>query len=58
MKPKMSVEVQLNGKFYYNRTPLAPLGTKAVIHENPGARGNWDLHETKGWYIGGAPENY
>ena len=54
----MSVEAQLNGEFDYNRTPLAPPGTNAVIHENPGSRGTWYLQVNKGWYIGGVPEHY
>ena len=58
MNPRVSAEAQLNGSFYYNFAPLAPPGTKAVIHEKPGARGTWDLQGTKGWYIGGAPKHY
>ena len=58
MNPKMSTEAQLNGAFYYNHTLLVPLGTKAIIHNNPGARGTWYIQRTKGWYIGGAPKHY
>ena len=54
INPKMSAEAQLNVSFYYNRTPLAPTGTKAIIRENPGSRVTWDLQGTKGWYIFGA----
>ena len=58
MNPNMSEETKLNGAFYYNRTPLSLPGTKEIIHDKPGARGNWDLQGTNGWYIGGKPEHY
>ena len=33
--PKFSAYMALEGAFDYNKTPLAPPGTKFVIHENP-----------------------
>jgi len=33
INPKLSAHDQLFGTFNYNRTPLAPLGTKVIIHE-------------------------
>ena len=38
INPKMSAYTQLFGSFNYNRTPLAPLGTKAFVHERRGQR--------------------
>jgi hypothetical protein len=34
----MSAHQMLNGTFDYNRTPLAPPGTKILIHEKPTQR--------------------
>ena len=31
--PKLSAHAHLNGAFDFNRTPLAPLGTRVIIHE-------------------------
>jgi hypothetical protein len=56
--PKLSAYAQLNGAFDYNRTPLAPPGSKVLIHETPANRRTWDPHGVDGWYIGGAPEHY
>jgi hypothetical protein len=32
INPKLSAYTQISGVFDYNRTPLAPIGTKIVVH--------------------------
>jgi hypothetical protein len=52
---------QLHGIFDYNKTPLAPLappGTKVIIHKKPDHRGSWSPHGLNGWYVGPAMEHY
>ena len=39
-------------------TPLAPPGTKVLIHETPDQRRSWEPHDVDGWYIGPAREHY
>lgn len=46
------------GNFNWNKTPLAPPGTKVVAHDPPNTRGTWDLNGTVGWYVGPAMEHY
>jgi hypothetical protein len=58
INPRLSAEAQLNGAFDYNKTPLAPPGTKVLIHETPNRRCTWAVHGVNGWYLGGAPEHY
>jgi hypothetical protein len=58
LNPRLSAHEQLNGTFDFNRTPLAPLGTRVVLHEKPAQRRSWDPHGQDGWYIGHAPEHY
>jgi hypothetical protein len=58
LNPRLSAEAHLNGAFDYNRTPLAPPGTKVLVHEIPAKRGTWAPHGVDGWYIGAAPEHY
>ena len=53
--PKLSAHAQVHGAFGFNATPLAPPGSKIVIHEKPGVRGSWSLRGIDGWYIGYAP---
>jgi hypothetical protein len=35
INPRLSAEAQLDGAFDHNKTPLAPPGTKVLIHETP-----------------------
>jgi hypothetical protein len=58
INPRLSAEAQLNGAFDFNRSPLAPPGTKVLVHETPANRRTWAPHGVEGWYIGAAPEHY
>jgi hypothetical protein len=58
LNPRLSAEEHLNGTFDFNRTPLAPLGTKVIIHKKPSERRSWAPHGLDGWYVGHAPEHY
>jgi hypothetical protein len=58
INPPLSAEAQLNGTFDYNKTSLAPPGTKVLIHETPNRRHMWAVHGVDGWYLGGAPHHY
>jgi hypothetical protein len=35
INPRLSAYAQLHGDFDYNRTPLAPPGTRVFVHEKP-----------------------
>ena len=48
----------LKGAFDYNKTPLAPPGTKVVIHENPDKRVLLASHGVNGWYLGPDVKHY
>jgi hypothetical protein len=48
----------LEGTFDFNKTPMAPPGTKVIIHEKPEQCQSWDPHGTDGWYLGPALEHY
>jgi hypothetical protein len=56
--PKLSAHTALHSVFDYNKTPLAPLGTKVVIHEKTDKHKTWSTHGTDGWYIGPALDHY
>ena len=38
--------------------PMAPAGTKFLIHDTPQQRRTWDFHEKEGWYISTTPLHY
>jgi hypothetical protein len=54
INPNLLAHAQLHGIFDYNKTPLAPPGTKVIIHKKPDHRGSWSPHGLKGWYVGPA----
>ena len=51
---QLSAYATVFGHFDYNCTPLAPFGTKVLVHKNPKQCGSWDDHRVVGWYIGPA----
>jgi hypothetical protein len=44
INPRMSSYAQLNGHFDFNRTPMAPPGTRVIAHDKPDQRSSWDPH--------------
>jgi hypothetical protein len=52
--PQVSAHSVLEGNFNFDATPMAPPGTKVLIHEKPQQRGSWDPHGIEGWYLGPA----
>ena len=54
----MSAEAMMNGPFDFNRTPIAPLGTKVLVYEKSDVRGTQALHAVDDWYIGPARKHY
>ena len=58
LNPKLSAYAQLEGTFDFNCTPLAPPGTRVIVHEKPTQRCTWAPHGIDGWYIGPALDQY
>ena len=56
--PTKSAYEELEGKFDYNKMPLAPPGTKALIYEAAARRAAWAPHAVDGWYLGPAMKHY
>jgi hypothetical protein len=55
---RMSAYAQLNGHFYFNRTPLAPPGTRVNAHDKPDQLTSWDPHRVDGYYLGHVLDHY
>jgi hypothetical protein len=56
--PKKSANKEVNGKFDYNKTPLAPLGTKGLVYDDTAIRVSWAPHGTDTYYLGLALKHY
>ena len=58
LNPKLSAYAQLHGPYDSNRTPIAPPGTKVIVHVKPDDRETWAPHGVDGWYVGPALDSY
>ena len=58
INPKLSAWAQVHGAFDFNRTPLAPPGTRVLVHEPSTVRETWAPHAVEGWYVGPAMQHY
>ena len=47
-QPKLSAHAYLFGQFDFNSTPLAPPGTKVLVHSKPDNRASWDPNGKEG----------
>jgi hypothetical protein len=56
--PTKSAYEQLHGEYDFNKWPMAPPGTKAVIWENPTSRQSWAPRGIDAWYIGPSKDHY
>jgi hypothetical protein len=56
--PNTSANQEVYGSFDFNKTPLAPLKTRALIYDDPASRASWPPHETDGYYVGPASNHY
>ena len=57
-KKKLSAYALLKGEFNFNKTPLAPPGTKALVFSEPDTRTSWKTHAKDAWYVGPALNHY
>ena len=58
VNPKISAYNAIFGSFDFNKSPLAPPGTKVVIQEKPDNHRSWAPRGTKDWCVGPALEHY
>ena len=48
VNPALSSYAYVFGNYDFNKTPLAPPGTKVLIHKKSNMRGLWDYHGVEG----------
>ena len=58
VKSDPSAYSYLFGPYDFNKYPMAPPGTRVIVHENPGNRTSWGYNSTTGWYIGPSLDHY
>ena len=58
LNPKLSAHALLNGPYNFNATPMAPQGSKIIVHKKPALQGTWAAHAVNYWYLGPALNHY
>jgi hypothetical protein len=56
--PTKSAYEELNGPYDFNKWPMAPPGTKAIIWEAPTRRQSWAPRGIDAWYLGPSKDHY
>jgi hypothetical protein len=54
----LSAYAVLEGPFNFDKTPLAPPGTKAIIYNDPKTRTSWGPHGDDAFYVNRAKEHW
>ena len=58
VNPNLSAWAYLFGNFNFNRHPLAPPGTKVIVHTKKDDRKSWEYRGKEGFYVGPSMPNY
>jgi hypothetical protein len=58
VNPNHSAYKALEGPYDWNRYPMAPLGTKAIIYEDSDTCASWALHGLDAWFLGPSKDHY
>ncbi len=58
INPTKSAYKRLYSPYHWNWNPLAPLGCKAVMHEDSNTRRLWALQGVNRWYLGPLMDHY
>jgi hypothetical protein len=58
INPLLSAYTMVYGHFDYRKHPLAPAGSKVIVHDKPKDRGTWADRGTGGFFIAHAPQHY
>jgi hypothetical protein len=58
LNPLLSAHKAMEGSFLFDATPLAPLGTKVLVHLKLTQCKSWGYHATKVWYLSHAANHY
>ena len=56
--PSLSAYAATFGNFDFNATPLAPPGTRTIVHLKSKKRKSWSVHGIDAWYIGPSMDHY
>jgi hypothetical protein len=58
LHPNRSAYKTLEGVYYWNRYPMAPPGTKAIIYKDSTTCTSWEPHGLNAWILGPSKDHY
>ena len=58
INPNLSSWATIKHIHDFNKWPMAPPGSKILIHSKPNKRSSWAYHGQSGWYVGPSTEHY
>ena len=58
VNPKLSAWAYLFGQYDFNTTPIAPPGTKVIVHLKPEEHPSWHPNGEEAWSIGPSFDHY
>ena len=58
LNPTLSEYVYLFGLYNFYKSPMAPPGTRVIVHDKPGNRTSWGHHGIPFWCIGPHLDHY
>ena len=58
VRPDISAYKALEGPYDWNRYPMAPPGTKAIIHKDSDTRASWAPHGLDAWLLSPSKDHY
>jgi len=58
VNPKLSAYDILEGQYNFDHTPIAPVGTKALVFMTPNKCNTWENHAIDAWYVRPGQQHY
>ena len=58
LNPRLSVFEAMEGMYYFDAIPMAPVGTETMIHLKPMCWHTWSYHSVKAWYFAPSLKHY
>jgi hypothetical protein len=54
--PRKSANKEVHSPYDINKTPIAPIGTKGLVYDDPAVRASWAPHGTDAFYVTPHPQ--
>ncbi len=56
--PSKFANEEVHSPYDFNKTPIAPIGTKGLVYNGPTVQASWAPHGTDAFYVSPTPKHY